>query len=297
MKTFVEDYKGKKVHNLRFYNLTDLYDYLKSDPPINRDVFRKLSSMSNHHLDFYGEPLPKAIEYIIYGYNQGLDNFLEISSNLSKVGYKPELTYREELSLYGGVPIASLVAQGINQCMLSNVYNEEYRVIDVYYNLSYPAKATDGQIRNRGLATIYIIQALEAKGYLVNFRAFELSKCNNEMFHLNIDLKKPGELFLNVEKCYYPMVAKEFLRRILFRIIESSSVKNRDWDDGYGYSCSVDEMRDYFKTKEQDIVISAPSEMGITGLDIYEDTLNLIRKLNLENEFDVKKIKSLSRNQ
>ena len=47
--------------------------------------------------------------------------------------------------------------------------------------------------------------------------------------------------------------------------------------------------------KDTDYVISTPNEIGISGGDIYRDTARLIENLDLEEEFDVPKIKKLSR--
>ena len=140
-----------------------------------------------------------------------------------------------------------------------------------------------------------MIQALEQKGYIVNFKAFELSHCGNETINISIDLKKPGDLFLNIEKCYFPIKAKEFLRRILFRVLESSDVTIDSWSDGYGRSASISEMKEFFCATEHDLIIAAPREMGIEGNNIYTDTLTLIKRLKIEQEFDTERIRTLAK--
>ncbi|MCH5166676.1 MAG: hypothetical protein J1F35_02165 [Erysipelotrichales bacterium] len=292
MKCAISQHKGKKVYNIKFYNLAQMYSYLKSDPKINYKIFPEPASHEKERAgeNFFGSSLADSIEYLKDGYNQGLNNFLEASSKLSKIGNPTSSGKESQLSVYGNVAIPALVAQGVNECMLRTDV-EDTKVIDVLFNLSYPAHTTGAQIRNRGLATLYIIKTLEKKGYLINFKAFELSKSDYEMFHLSIDLKKPGDLFLDEKKCYYPMVGKEFLRRILFRIMESTPLEDRDWTGGYGESCSSSEMRDFFKAKKKDIVISSPGEMAIRGNNIYEDSLSLIESLEIQDEFDVKKLK------
>ena len=99
---------------------------------------------------------------------------------------------------------------------------------------------------------------------------------------------------LNIKKCYFPLVGREFLRRILFRVKESIPFEV-DWSWGYGSTLEEEPLREFFNLKDTDYVISTPNEIGISGGDIYRDTARLIENLDLEEEFDVPKIKKLSR--
>lgn len=282
------------IYNIRFFNLTDLYEYLKENPEVNTRIFTRQASLKTNQ-DFYGEPLDVAIEYCIGGYKKGFDNFLKTSDDLKRIGVDDMDSRTLTRSLYGGIPLAPLVAAGVPDCMLRYDRNQELRHVTIYFNLGYPAYTSESEIVNRGLATLYIIQALEGKGYIVNLKAFELSKCGNEVINISIDLKKPGDLFLNIEKCYFPIKAKEFLRRILFRVLESAPVTVGEWSDGYGRPATIKEMRSFFDAGPEDLIISYPSEMDVEGDNIYTDTLNLIRKLKIQDEFDVERIKRLAK--
>lgn len=284
---------NRTVYNLRFSNLTDLYDYLKSNPEVNTRVFSSQASLKSDR-DFYGEPLEKSIEYCIGGYTQGLDNFLKTSDDLRRIGEVDDNDRILKRGLYGGIPLAPLVAAGVPDCMLRYDRSEDVKYVTIYFNLAYPHFTSTTEIVNRGLSTLYIIQALEEKGYIVNFKAFELSQCGDELVNISIDLKKPSDLFLNIEKCYFPIKAKEFLRRILFRVLESMPVEN-DWSGGYGRALEVSEMRDFFNASSHDLIIAAPREMGIEGDNIYQDTLTLIKKLKIDSEFDCDRIKKLAK--
>ena len=99
---------------------------------------------------------------------------------------------------------------------------------------------------------------------------------------------------LDIKKCYFPLTGREFLRRILFRVLESMPVEN-NWSWGYGRTVEESSLRKLYNLKDSDYVISSPNEIGINGTDIYRDTARLIENLNLREEFDVPKIKKLSR--
>lgn len=292
MKKSITNQQGKTVYNLKFFGIKDLYDYLKSNPEVNTRIFSEQASLREDR-NFSGEPLDVSIEYLLNGYVKDFENFLQANKKLQNGLTEYIETYKMERSMFVGAPIAPLVAANVPKCRFAMKPVHELEVRNIYYNLSYPHKTQTDQIRNRGLITLFIIQALEARGVMVNFKAFELSKCGNEIFHLSLDLKKQGEEVLNIQKCYFIMVAKEFLRRILFRVLESSDVTDLEWGDGYGESFNKLECKEFLNAKDHDIIITRPRELNIMGEDLYEDTLNMIKALNLEDDFDVKKIRKL----
>jgi len=292
MKTEIEKKDGKTIYNLRFANLTDLHDYVLSNPDVNRTIFPRMFSIENKP-EFAGEPLEIATEYSIGGYTEGFDNFLVANDKLITTTKDVSDNRVLKRTVYGGMPIPALVAAGVPDCMLRYDRDENQTIRNIYFNIACPASTSTKSIINRGLATLYIIQALEAKGEMINFKVFELMEVEDEIVNIEINLKKPGDLFLDIQKCYFPIKGKEFLRRVLFRVLESAPVKELDWGQGYGNPISEDGIREFFNTNSRDLVISYPLEMGIRGDDIYEDTITMIERLQLNDEFDIPKIKSL----
>lgn len=288
MKRETSRYHSATVYNISFCDLADLYDYLKSNPRRNELVFPRPASIKSD--SFYGYSLDESIDFLLGGYSVGYDNFLSSSNEMKNIGYESQDTYRVVRSIHGGVPIASLVAMNVPDCMLSTRIDSEVRTLRIRFNLGYPAFTNDNQIINRGLATMYIIQALEAKGYLVSFDAFQLSKVKDEVIHIIVTLKQESETYLNIPNCYFPIRAKEFFRRIIFRVMESSDVTLRSWGESYGHNLEAEDTKEFYNSKD-DLVISSPFDMGIEGNNIYEDTLNMIQKLNIESEFDIDSIK------
>lgn len=287
--TYEEKEKNKKkIYDIRFDGLYDLHEYLTSNPEVNRKVFYEQSSLDIDE-EFYGESLKKSIKYLTGGYKKELDNFLKINDELRTNCFDLTDELIQRRGIFGGVPLAPLVAAGVPDCMLRYERNQDLRVVNVYFNLGYPCYTSTNAIINRGLAAIYLIQSLEQKGYIVNFYAYELSSCGDEIVNIEIKLKTNSDLFFNVEKCYYPMRAKEFLRRLLFRVLESTPVKN-NWIDGYGRPAKISEVRKFYEIEGESLVIGSPSEMGIDGYNIYKDTENLIRKLKVSDEFDMERI-------
>lgn len=276
---------------ISFENLTDLYDYIKSSPPVNRRVFDIMASQSSD-MKFYGESLDKCIEWCFGGYDKGLDNFLMNSVKLKETIVEISDDRRYIRGLYGGVPIPSLVAANVPDSMARYEIDKTLVTRTIYFSLPYSWVHNPSQIINRGLATLFIIQALEEKGQIIDFKAIDVLRNGYETVKIDVDLKKPGDLYLDVRKCYFPLVAREFLRRVMFRVLESIPVTDIRWGIGYGTVLSYEQLRLVLGLRDDDLLIPDPNSMYIEGYNIYDDTIAMISFLGLEDEFDIDKIKS-----
>ena len=96
---------------------------------------------------------------------------------------------------------------------------------------------------------------------------------------------------ISIDTIYKTMCNIEFLRRILFRILETTDVKN-DWEDGYGRTCSYKFTQKVLNISKDDILFPQPIEMGIRGKDLNEDFINAIDYLNLKEKLDIEKVKN-----
>ena len=97
----VENKNGYKVYNMNFSNLTDLHLYLKSNPKVNKNIFKEQSSLDSD-TQFHGESLDKCIDYCIGGYKTGFESFLRTSNDLKKIGVSDTDSRTLKRSLYGG---------------------------------------------------------------------------------------------------------------------------------------------------------------------------------------------------
>lgn len=288
--TIEKKHQYKTVYKYNFSNLTDFHNYLSDNPPVNTRIFSTQSSVTGNY-SFAGADLTTAIDYLRGSYKVNFDKFDIAVNSLKKIGYQDSDSRKLERCIHGGVYLSPLVAAGVPACMIRYTRDTEPKRITVYFQLAFPHTTTTEQIFNRGVATINLIQALEQKGYMVDLKVFELSKCGDEYINITVNLKQPDE-YLNISKCYYPFVSKEFLRRLLFRVLESTPVKEHYWNRSYGRALGTEEMREFYKLRKKDLVIAAPRELDIKGDDIYEDTISLFTSLQLENEFDLDKLKS-----
>lgn len=296
MQKSIGEFNGKTVYNVKFDNLTDLYDYLKSNPEVNKRIFVSQASIENEQ-SFSGENLSKSIEYLIKGYKNNLDNFLVVNKNLNKTTKEFTENRTLERTMYGGFFQPALVAAGVPNCNFRYNRNSKKNVRNIYYNLAISGSETKNQIINRGIALLYIIESLEKAGELVNLKVFNLTQTDNEIINIEVLLKKPGELFLDTEKCQFPLTSIEMTRRIILRVMESIEVNEIYWSLNYGDYFWEDEIRKFFNVKDYDLVIASPHQMGIQGINIYDDTISLIKALHLEEYFNLNSIEELKKHE
>ena len=79
------------------------------------------------------------------------------------------------------------------------------------------------------------------------------------------------------------MCGKEFLRRVLVRIMESAPFRH-DWYMSYGRVMTENQIRTVLDIPDDKIMILSPKEMGILGNDIYEDADAFLSKIKLKEE-------------
>ncbi len=271
-------------YNARFRSLHDLYVYLRSHPGINRKVFSTLSS-TNGSTEFAGIPIEEAIEELNSPPRDEYRDFLRLSERLNSdsLGFVQE---HITISAPGGGCIdIPAYASGNPFCYKigRSIYTPKFVRINVL--LSYYSGTTKEQILNRALIVAALVNAFEQEGYIVDVNTFEMSAEDNEIIDIDVNIKNNDETF-NRASLYKTLCYVEFLRRILFRVLETMDVKN-SWGFGYGHPCSESFVREAKRLDSTDIVIDQPREMGIYGKNIAEDFRNTIEHLQLGDKIDV----------
>ena len=272
---------------VRFDNLYEIYNYLKSNPEINENIFEELASETGSY-NFAGIPYDEAVEDLINFNEDSYADFLDLVKKLAniKAGYKHE--YELKKTLAGGHLNIPDYSRGTPLCYESYERVKRPKFITVHAALSYPHYTTKTQVLNRAIILISIINALERNGYNISLNTFELSKESSELLNIIVNVKHHGER-TNLQTLYKTSCHVEFLRRILFRILETTSV-TKEWDDGYGSTCGPKMTKEVMNIGKDDIYFGTPTELAIGGDDLSEDFNSCLKSLKLDSKFDVREI-------
>lgn len=275
------------LYKVRFNNLYALYEYLKSDPTINRGVFYKLSSIEGDS-DFAGKPYKRAVEDLISEVDPGYQEFLKLQSDLNATKGRIH-KYKTIRTVAGGHLNVPAYCAGSPLCYETEEKIMKPKFVRMHVSLSYYWGTSKQQVLNRAIIITNVLKALENAGYSVDLNTFELSSCGDELSHIIVQIKKHGGR-MDMQALYKSLCHVEFLRRILFRVLETMDVQN-GWCSGYGATCGESFTRDLLDFNKNDIFFDQPRDMGIRGNDLAEDFENAMDSLNLTDKIDVERAK------
>ncbi|MBQ5312215.1 MAG: hypothetical protein ILP19_09300 [Oscillospiraceae bacterium] len=274
------------VYRVSFRSMGELYMYLKSEPPVNNYVFQKMSSISTD-VSFGGVSYDWALEYCLGGYHGEYSVLLDMQKDLERYVPIKQYSYLWEHSFAGSHPNVPAFVADSPKAMYRRRRSDEKKFCTVYFNLACPVKTKTKEILHRGALTLSLVKLLEAEGMGVDLRVFMCVYDHDEMFLFEISLKSPQEK-LNAKKAFYPLCSREFLRRIVIRVMESVPLRNRSWFPNYGMAVGAEQFRNMFGIPERDFVISTPGEMGITGGSIYRDGAEMFEKMGLDENIVIR---------
>lgn len=285
---FLKVYKENDItyYDVLFNSIAEIQRFLRDNPKRNERIFTLFRS-ENPDEEFAGPPLAKAIDYCLGGFTQNYDSFMELSRKLETINNGYVVGRNTETSFVGQRPNVPAYIAGAPKTMYRLSRANAKKKIRICMNVAYTGQTTEAEIINRGIIALNLISLLEKNDYIVDFRLYEVCAVGDEVFKCEVVLKRPGER-LEPAVCYFPMCGKGFVRRILPRVKESMPFKGK-WGLSYGMVMDEKSVRKILGLGEKDIYIGSPSDMGITGNNIYEDADSFIRHLSMDKEIRVPK--------
>ena len=274
-----------------FDGLASLQSYLKSNPQINESVFGRASEVESITGDesFAGKSYYDTVEQLMDYNDPKYKEFLNISNKTKFKNVRNGITVKQVYTVSGGIIRPEAIATGDYKIYKTSKIINEKKVININVMLGYNCGTNKNQVFNRAVILTNIIHALEKKGYNVKVNAFDISQEADEIIEIILKLKDTNKS-VNYQALYKSLCKVEFLRRLMFRVMETSDVENY-WKSGYGTPSDKEFCCDLLKLKKDDLYFDQPCRMDIYGREIEEDFENTIYRLNLEKKIDVKKEK------
>ena len=161
--------------------------------------------------------------------------------------------------------------QGIPTNMINQkVVTKKQKVITITKNISYSAHVRKETIEEESVKVLQLVNNLEKQGYRVILNVTLISKSKKENIILcnKVRIKNANER-LNLSKVSFPMVHSSYLRRIMFRWIETFEYTTKSFDVTYGTPVRCEDFNDIIKNNKND------NEYFAEALYSAKDTLTL----------------------
>lgn len=280
---------GYEIMYYRFDSVTEYIDYLTTTT-INKRKFPNPKSISGNYSFCKTKSFEEALELMKYGYHEDFEKLMELKITLEKY-IKLTNKRSNQFNYYVGyVPDVKAYLEG-NPLSMINKEKKARKKIDIYINTSYSGRTSSSAIFNRGAIVLTLIEILESLGFNVDLHLFEMSAIGNQVHNSDFILKKETER-INPQKLYFPLCHPSWIRRLNFRLIETTPNINYSWDDSYGCPSNLSTMKKWIDLKNNDIIIPTIPEIGIKGNNIVNDTNRLFNYINSlsEKDFELKEI-------
>lgn len=161
--------------------------------------------------------------------------------------------------------------QGIPTNMINQkVITKKQKVITITKNISYSTYVRKETIEEESVKVLQLVNSLEKQGYrvILNVTMICKSKKGGIILCNKVRIKNASER-LNLSKISFPMVHPSYLRRILFKWIETFEYTTKSFDTNYGVPVKCEDFNNIIKNNKND------NEYFAEALYSYKDTLTL----------------------
>ena len=131
-----------------------------------------------------------------------------------------------------------------------------------------------------------LIQLLENKGIRCEIWVIQSENLREEIMIQKLKLKNYTQP-LNTYKIQFPIIASDFFRRIVFRLMETNPDIKDDWTDSYGRPLHTqfnwEKRKEIIKLEDNDIYIPSCQELSYRADDDLDETIEkIIQRTKLE---------------
>lgn len=242
------------VNMVEFSSISDLVSYLKeAKTSLWFKGHEKSREESYERTKFTGtKTFSEAMGMLENGwYEEAKKIEDELSVEKRNMFNKDEVKFIQ--SVAGFHPIVPNYLMGLPNSMVSSkIVAKKQKVVTLNLSISFSAIVSANEIEDVCIKALRIVKSIESKGCRVNFNVFFASKepdyATGHIRYSTIKLRvKNANERLNVSKVCFPVVHPSMLRRIFFRVVETSPIFTREFVYGYGIAMSNNELASMYK--------------------------------------------------
>lgn len=269
-----------KFYDYEFNSLTELINFIDENEPYEQWYCSNSLESEKDDFSFTGtKDIEEAKSLCLKGNSKEVDKFIAFNAEFEKNFLFKSQKRNFVNDVYGSRLQVSKTLTGNPRSMQRLIRNEPLKYINVWVNCDCAYITSRQAITNRGIIISNIIKLLEKNGYKVNLNFFALSKVGYEVIYIKVNIKRPGEK-LDLSSTYFPMCHPSFFRRLIFAVYERTNCSEY-WSRGYGQT--INDMENYIKINDDDIVIRQPNLVDVYGKDLLKDAISLFNKINFCN--------------
>ena len=225
------------------------------------------------------ESLDEAIELCRFGWHDGFNDLVALVEKVKRnldIKIDPNRTFHDYV---GFAPDVKAYLEGSPLTMINKPVVHK-PLVTIYMNTSYAGNEPRERIYTRGAIVLAAAEALELMGFMVDLRVFELSYVDKDIHFSEYKLKMPDER-VNLQKLYFPLCHPAWVRRLNFRLIETSPNMTDAWAGCYGIPAETPMIRMVLGLGDGDILIPTIDEMKLEGADVLADAQKLFDRINV----------------
>ena len=267
------------VRHFTFDSLEDYLSYLQTAPTHAAFERGNLASRAGSE-EFTGtKSLEEALDLCRYGWHERFGELVALVERVKRsldVRIDPRRTFNDYV---GFAPDVKAYLEGSPLTMV-NKPPVNKPLVRIYLNTSYAGNEPRERIYARGGITLAAAEVLELMGFMVDLRVFEMSFVDKDIHFSEYRLKMPDER-VNLQKLYFPLCHPSWVRRLNFRLLETSPDMTDGWAGSYGIPAQTPMIRMAIDLEEGDILIPTIAEMKIEGVDVIADARKLFEHINV----------------
>ena len=256
---------GYKIYMEEYNSISEFVQTINSRPQ-NPEITSKVSELGEY--SFTGtHDYNEAENLLLHGWVEESEKLNE----MLKLKAIKEKSVKNTYDVAGFQCSVPRYLQGIPTNMINQkVVTKKQKVITITKNISYSAHVRKETIEEESIKVLQLVNHLEKQGYrvILNVTLISKSKKGNIILCNKVRIKNANER-LNLSKVSFPMVHSSYLRRIMFKWMETFEYTTKSFDGTYGTPVKCEDFNKIIKNNKND------NEYFAEALYPAKDTLTL----------------------
>lgn len=293
--------RGKTISITEYESISDLMNDITEKDSIDlHKGFAQSLDTDFRTIKFTGtRNFEEATNLLVNGWDKGIKK-INTMIKAKKIRTQGTLKAKNEIGMVGFQPIVPNYIMGLPNNMLGTKMRPvKQKVINIMKNVSYPGITKTEQIYEESIKSLEIIMALERAGYRINLYAMFGTRIMTSAYDhdrgddyiLFITKIKGANQRLNINKTVFPLCHSSFIRRIMFRAIETSESLDKILKDHVPERCQ-NSFRFSYGTPVREWQVNGLFKKDYYILPaVFDDSFSIDKIKSIEDLKDFKSVK------